>query len=81
MNLPIQTHETNQRQHTVVLEQALMNRILAKAVADHLGLDIDAPNVRFKVSIDTPGAGSISPDFSRKSATVTITEDFGPAGG
>lgn len=81
MNLPIQTHETNQRQHTVVLEQALMNRILAKAVADHLGLDIDATNIKFAVSIDQPSRGSISSDFNRKIACVTLTEDFGPAGG
>lgn len=80
MNLPIQTHETNQRHHSVRLEEGLLHRILAKVIADQIGVDLNAPNVRFKVSIDTPGAGSISPDFSRKSATVTITEDFGPAG-
>ena len=80
MNLPVQTHETIQRHHTVRLEEGLLHRILAKAVAAQIGVDIDASNVRFRVSIDTPGAGSISSDFSRKSATVTITEDFGPAG-
>lgn len=81
MNLPIQTHETNQRQHTVVLEQTLMDRILAKAVADHIGLDVNAANIKFTVSIEQPSRGSINSDFNRKVARVTITEDFGPAGG
>lgn len=78
MDMTVNTTETNQRQHTVVLEQALMNRILAKAVADHLGLDIDATNIKFAVSIDQPSRGSISSDFNRKIARVTLTEDFGP---
>lgn len=80
MKPPIQTRETNQRHHSVRLEEGLLHHILAKAIADQIGVDLNAPNVRFKVSIDTPGAGSISSDFGRKSATVTITEDFGPAG-
>lgn len=81
MDFPIHTHETNQRQHTVVLEQALMERILAKAVADHLGLDVDAENIGFRVSVEQPNRGSISADFNRTIARVTITEDFGPTGG
>ena len=80
MNLPVQTHESNQRHHSVRLEEGLLHRILAKVIADQIGVDLNASNVRFKVSIDAPYANSISPDFSRKSATVTITEDFGPAG-
>lgn len=80
MDLPIHTRETSQRQHTVVLEQALMNRILAKAVADHIGLDINATNIKFTVSVEQPSRGSINSDFNRKVARVTITEDFGPAG-
>lgn len=80
MNLPIHTHETNQRHHSVRLEEGLMHRILAKAVADQIGVDLSATNVDFRVSISTPNAGSISSDFGRKSATVTIIEDFGPAG-
>lgn len=81
MNLPVHTHETNQRHHLVRLEESLIHQILAKAVADQIGIDLSATNVDFRVSISTPNAGSISSDFNRKSATVTIIEDFGPTGG
>lgn len=80
MNLPIQTHETNQRYHTVRLEESLIHQVLARAVADQIGVDLTASNVDFRVSISTPDVGSISSDFNRKSATVTIIEDFGPTG-
>ena len=80
MPFQIQTSETNRRQHSVHLDERAIHRLLAKAVADQLGLDLDASNVRYRVVIETPAAGSLSGDFNRKAASVTVTEDFGPAG-
>lgn len=81
MDFPIHTHETNQRHHLVRLEESLIHQILARAVADQIGVDLTASNVDYRVTISTPNAGSVGPDFNRKSATVTIIEDFGPVGG
>lgn len=81
MNLPIHTHETNQRHHLVRLEESLIHQILARAVADQIGLDLTASNVDYRVTISTASPGSIGPDSSRKAANVTIIEDFGPTGG
>ena len=81
MDFPIHTHETNQRHHSVRLEESLIHQILARAVADQIGVDLTASNVDYRVTISTVSPGSIGPDSSRKSANVVIIEDFGPTGG
>ena len=81
MNLPVKTSETHQRHHLVRLEESLIHQILAKAVANQIGLDLTASNVDYRVTISTVSPGSIGPDSSRKAANVVIIEDFGPTGG
>ena len=77
MTLPIRTSETNQRQHHVYLDEPQLRSILAKLIADQVGVDLHAKNVALNVSFGTSGIGSLGPTSYH--ARITITEDFGPA--